>query len=67
MRDDVELFTLESAQREQSEWSAELRAFAGMVSAVRDRHFGKTINDQQMLEIFETLVDQIEVGSDETD
>lgn len=65
MRDDVELFTLETAEQEQKEWGEELKAFAGMVSLVRERHFGKSITAEQMIKQFELLVADVEIDSDE--
>lgn len=66
MKDEVELFTLAIAQAEQEEWGEELKAFASMVSVVRERHFGKTITDDHMLERFEALVQNIEIDEHET-
>jgi len=66
MRDDVELFTLQAAEQEKKEWGEELKAFAGMVAMVRERHFGKSITAEQMIKQFESLVANVEIDSDET-
>ena len=67
MKSEVELFTLEAAEAEQAEWGPELRAFAGMVSVIRERHFGKSISEDRVLEMFEALVETVEIDHDETD
>ena len=64
MKEEVELFTLEAAKQEQDEWSPELRAFAGMVGKVRGKHFGMSINDEQMQQFFEDLVEDIDLEDD---
>ena len=67
MKNEVELFTLEAAEAEQAGWGPELQAFAGMVSVIRERHFGKSISEDQILEMFETLVGNVEIENNETD
>lgn len=62
MKQEVELFTLEAARREQEDWSPELHAFAGMVAKVRGRHFGMSINEAQMQQFFEELVADLDDG-----